>query len=168
MDTPTRCERFLQKRATTASTCKSQRTPIPMLAAEQTRNEHVNSLGPDAALCITDRHGSQRIHFFKGRQLVEWNVDADAMVDGSLRDIDDRYPGLLARGFERRIRAALHVPEWGPRIFFLFEGTKEFIVWDCAHGASREAAIPSQELLPCTLPAGEFTPVVAMTAAGQR
>jgi hypothetical protein len=126
------------------------------------------TLAPDAAACLTEGDGTQRIHFFKGRQVALWDVASDAMDTGSPHDIEDHYPGLLGRSPGSNLRAAVHVPEWGQRIYFLFEGQTDYIVWDIERHAVLDTPVASNRLLPCELPAGEFTPVVAITQSGQR
>ncbi len=137
-------------------------------ALDGSRQDRARTLAPDATLCMADAGGSQRIHFFKGEQLAMWDVAADAMVEASPQQIDDHYPGLIGRCPGRNLRAAVHVPEWGQKVFFLFEGQTDYLIWDTELATVIDATIPSEKLFPCDLPPGEFTPVVARTAGGQR
>lgn len=130
-------------------------------------------LAPDAALCIdaglvgSDRPGAV-VHFFKDRQYACWDVDGDTILPGYPRDIDADWPGLLAAHPQRRLRGAIHVPEWSPGILFLFEGEREAVVWDLARRAVAGQRVDIRALLPSAVTAGDFTPVVAELADGQR
>jgi hypothetical protein len=130
-------------------------------------------LAPDAALCLDARLvGSDRpgaiIHFFKGRQYACWDVDGDTILAGYPRDIDTDWPGLLAAYPTKRLRGALHVPEWHPGILFLFEGEREAVVWDLARRSIATERVDVGRLLPSAVTAGDFTPVAGELADGRR
>jgi hypothetical protein len=125
-------------------------------------------MAPDAALCLPERNGARRLHFFKNHQVGCWDIDNDTMLPDYPRDIEIEWPGLLQRYPGINLRAALYVPEWGEEVYFLFEGQREYVVWDLESGRLRPRPVASTELLPCAFPAGDFTPFVAMTALGER
>jgi hypothetical protein len=129
---------------------------------------------PNAAFCrrgsSTDPNGAERtLYFFKERQYLRWDLLTEAPVAGFPREIRDDWPGLLDVFPGRRITAALHVPEWGERVFFLFDGEERAAVWDLAAGRLAPETVPLAQLLPGAFAgAGRFTPVVAQTADGTR
>lgn len=142
------------------ATCATESSPAPASMPA--------IMAPDAAFCVTPRTEASRLYLFKDRRFASWDVAADALLPGYPRDIEDEWPGLLDSSPGTRLRAALHVPEWGEKVYFIFEGQRDIVAWDLATATIEPRRIPSADLLPCDFPPGEFTPVVAMTAASQR
>lgn len=129
-------------------------------------------MGPDAVLCLdtpyTDpgRAGTT-LFFFKNRQFVCWDVASEAMLPGYPRDIEADWPGLLGSFPGAALRGALHVPAWGAKVYFFFEGRSQAAVWDLGRRALEPAKVEARELLPSALTQGDFTPVYAQLADGQ-
>lgn len=130
-------------------------------------------MGPDAVLCLDmpyldpGRQG-KTIFFFKNRQFVCWDVVNETMLPGYPRDIAEGWPGVMEAVPGKAMRGALHVPAWGAKVYFLFEGEKEAVVWDLAARAVESARVDVQKLLPSALTAqGDFTPVFAQLSDGQ-
>lgn len=128
---------------------------------------------PDAVLCLDTpyqdpgREGTT-LFFFKNRQFACWDVVNEAILPGYPRDIADSWPGVMEAFAGSRLRGALHVPAWGARVYFFFEGHEEAVVWDLARRAVEPARVPVQRLLPGALTAGgDFTPVHAQLADRQ-
>src|SRR5512139_1748692 len=130
-------------------------------------------LAPDAALCIDaglvgrERTGAL-VHFFKDRQYACWDVDGDTILPGYPRDTDADWPGLLAAYPQKRLRGAIHVPEWNPGSLFLFEGEPEAVAWDLTRRTVAAERVDIPALLPSAVTAGDFTPVAAELADGRR
>src|SRR5207253_10074482 len=56
----------------------------------------LHMMSPDAVLCLSES-GSDRLHFFKNREVACWDVARETLVAGYPRDIDECWPGLLGR-----------------------------------------------------------------------
>jgi len=131
------------------------------------------TLGPDAVLCLStpamaETAAATTIHFFKNRQYACWDVLTDQMLPGYPRAIDAAWPGLLDVHPGAAMRGALHVPEWGPQIYFLFEGHTHAVVWDMQRRMVEARRQPLEPLLPGSLPAGNIAPVYAELPDGRR
>lgn len=130
-------------------------------------------MGPDAVLCLdtpyqdAGREGTT-LFFFKNRQFVCWDVVGETMLPGYPRDIPDAWPGVMEAFPGKALRGALHVPAWGDKVYFLFEGEPQAVVWDLARRTVEAERVDVQKLLPSALTAeGDFTPVYAQVADGQ-
>lgn len=126
------------------------------------------AMAPDAVLCLdAPLHEPERsattLYFFKNRQFACWDVVNETMLDGYPRDIAAHWPGLLESFPGARLRGALHVPEWGPKIFFFFEGERQAVPWDIQRRAL-DVKIDAASLLPSELTSEDFTPVYAQLA----
>ena len=128
-------------------------------------------MGPDAVICLDGPSGAApgatTLVFFKNRQFVLWDVVNETMLPGYPRDIAQHWPGLLEACPDRALRGALHVPAFGRKIFFFFEGGSQAVVWDMELGAVEAAKPDVQKLLPSALTKGDFTPVYAQLADGR-
>jgi len=128
-------------------------------------------MSPDAALFLDPSVSTQAnagtIHFFKNRQVACWDIAADRMRDGYPRDISLEWPSLLEAFSESRLCGALHVPEWGNKIYFFFEGRDEAVVWDMARRGI-DSTILRHTLLPTVLPDSNLTVVYAELPDGRR
>jgi hemopexin len=108
---------------------------------------------PFAACCIStgrtesSRQG-QEILFFRRTQYIAWDVEGDAMRDGYPRDIRRDWPGLLEAFAGSTLTGALHVREWGPKIYFQFAGKARCATWDLNARALLEHRPLLSELLP--------------------
>jgi hypothetical protein len=132
-----------------------------------------DGMSPDAVLFLDASDSKPRgdagiIYFFKNRQFACWDVAEDRMLPGYPRDTATDWPGLLEASPDSRLRGALHVPEWGEKIYFLFEGRSEVVVWDMARSAIDATRIERRTLLPTVLPDRDLTVVCAQLADGQR
>ncbi len=128
-------------------------------------------MSPDAVLCLDSSDPNQvggggTIHFFKNRQVACWGIAEDRMLPGYPRDLAIEWPDLLEACPESRLRGALHIPEWGPKIYFFFEDCSEVTIWDMARNAI-DAKIERRTLLPTLLPSGDLTVVSARLADNQ-
>jgi hypothetical protein len=108
---------------------------------------------PFATCCIRREPGEgsiqpQDILFFRRSQYVAWDVERDAMREGFPRDIRADWPGLLEAFPGCPLSGALHVREWGRRIYFQFAGQLRCAVWDLNAGALLEHQPALSELLP--------------------
>lgn len=129
-------------------------------------------MGPDAVLCLdappnTPGPGSKTLVFFKNSQFICWDVVNETMLPGYPRDIAAEWPGVLEAFPGVKLRGALHVPAFGRRIYFLFEGHSQAVVWDMERRAVEPGKVDVQKLLPSALTKGDFTPVYAQLADGQ-
>ncbi len=127
---------------------------------------------PDAALCLDDPHrdvgaSGRTLFFFQGERFFCWDVARETMREGYPRPVREAWPGLRESSPGRRLRGALHVRAWGPRIHFFFEGDGHATVWNLAAGACETVRPAVQALLPGRLAAGDFTPVGAQLADGR-
>ncbi len=133
----------------------------------------VLKMTPDAAVCLDapccdpGRSGAT-LFFFKDSQFFCWDVESETMLEGYPRQIASHWPGLLESSPGARLRGALHVPEWGPRIHFFFEGDPDAVAWDLEAHAIVAQRVPARELLPSRITAGDFTPVLARLAGNER
>ena len=130
-------------------------------------------LSPDAVLSLdVTPHGVDRaggiVCFFKNRQFACWDVANDTILPGYPRDIEAGWPGLMDAVPGRKLRGALHVPEWSPDIYFLFEGEARAVVWDTAAKAVAPERVDIDTLLPGALAGGDFTAVAGELANGVR
>jgi hypothetical protein len=127
-------------------------------------------MSPDAVLCLrrdgSDAKSATTLYFFKNAQFACWDVLEDRMLPGYPARIADHWPGLLEAFPGVRLRAALHVPEWGNTVFFLFEGQDDAVVWDLAGGTLMNERVGVRELLPCPLPAAQLVAFYARLANG--
>lgn len=113
--------------------------------------------------------GRETLYFFKQRQYVCWDIASAVPVPGYPRDIREDWPGLLDVFPGQRITGALHVPEWGDHVYFLFSGQREAAAWDLAAGRLQPDRIPLATLLPGTIARdGSFAPVYAEIKDGSR
>ena len=131
------------------------------------------NLAPDAVLCLpagkTDAgRAGDVLFFFKNRQFACWDVAGDAMLASYPQDIAREWPGVLESFPDARLRGALHVPEWGNRIHFLFENVPTVVVWDRQRRAVESATTSLRELLPTALPGTDMTALSARLADGKR
>lgn len=129
-------------------------------------------MAPDAVLCLDALHGDPGLGgttlvFFKNSQFVCWDVVNEKMLPGYPRDIPKEWPGLLEAFPGSNLRGALHVPAWGDKACFFFEGQSEAVVWDTKRRAREPSKMDVQKLLPSSLTKGDFTPVYARLADGQ-
>ena len=132
----------------------------------------IGDMTPDAAFVLEEAGcGAERkaptLFFFKGNRYFRWDVAREALRDGDPRAIDEDWPGLRASARGRSLRGALHVPDWGARIFFLFEGGSRALVWNIEAKAVEEQSVDIAELLPSRLTRADFTPLFARTAGGE-
>ena len=130
-------------------------------------------LSPDAVLSLAvTPHGVDRtggiVCFFKNRQFACWDVANDTILAGYPRDIEAEWPGLMESVPGRKLRGALHVPEWSPNIYFLFEGETRAVVWDTAAKQVEPQRVDINALLPGALASGDFTAVAGELANGER
>jgi hypothetical protein len=130
-------------------------------------------LSPDAVLSLPAAAlGLERIGdvlcFFKNRQYACWDVAEDTILPGYPRDIAADWPGLLEACPGRALRGVLHVPQWGPCIYFIFEGADEAIVWDPARRSVAAERVAATTLFPGALARGDCTIVAAELAGGER
>jgi hypothetical protein len=117
-------------------------------------------LAPDAALylpepCIAGDPPGRKLYFFKHRRFAAWDVESETLCPGYPRDIALAWPGLAQRAGAARLRAAMHVPAWGPRIHFFFEGRDEAAVWDLAAHRLLDEPVSGTALLPGLFPGGD-------------
>lgn len=129
------------------------------------------TMSPDAVLWLdaADResaHDGSTLYFFKNRQFACWDVLADRMREGYPREIAADWPGVLEVFPGRRLRGALRVPEWGNRVYFLFEGETQAVVWNMDDQRVEGPAIDARTLLPTSLSEVDVTPVYARLADG--
>ena len=129
-------------------------------------------LAPDAVFCLeAPRHDPGRsgatLYFFRNRQFACWDVAGEAMLPGYPRDTDAAFPGLLDSFPGSALRGALHVPQWGARVYFFFEGQREAIAWDLERGAAAER-VAVASLLPSAVTQEDFTPAYAQLGDGTR
>jgi hypothetical protein len=128
-------------------------------------------MAPDAAFCLPasdSKHDVGTVYFFKNRQFACWDVGDERLLPNYPRDIATEWPGLLEACPDSRLRGALHVPEWGKRIYFLFEARSSVVVWDMVRKSVEPVRVERPVLLPTTLPNGELTVVYAPLPDGQR
>lgn len=133
---------------------------------------HDLGMTPDAILCLGAPYNDPgkagtTLVIFKNKQFFCWDVLNETMLDGYPRDIATHWPGLLERFPGSKLRGALHVPAWGPKIYFLFEGQSRAAVWDMPSRAVEPQGVEVQVLLPSQLTKGDFTPVYAQLADGE-
>ena len=124
---------------------------------------------PDAVLCLEEPYCDpglvgRTLFFFRGSQFFCWDVESETMLEGYPRQIAGHWPGLLESSTGGRLRGALHVPKWGPKIYFFFEGQTQALVWDMGARAIEPRRVEIHELLPSRLTRGDFTPVYAQLA----
>lgn len=130
------------------------------------------TLSPDAALFLPrprfegDPPGP-KLYFFKNRQFACWDVVEERLCDGYPRDIEEGWPGLATASGGSPLRGALHVPAWGEKVFFLFHGHQDLVVWDLAAWSLSTDRLPVAEVLPGVFPDGDFTPVVGELPGGE-
>jgi hypothetical protein len=127
---------------------------------------------PDAVLCLeappnAAGPGGTTLVFFKNRQFVCWDVVNETVLPGYPRDTAAEWPGLLEAFPGSMLRGALHVPAFGRKIFFFFEGRSQAVIWDMESHAVESAKVDVQKLLPGALTKGDFTPVYAQLADGR-
>ena len=131
-------------------------------------------VGPNAALHV-DWSGSSKpgpqdsIYFFKARQYIRWNVEKECLEDGYPQDIDEGWPGLLGARTGETLRGAIHVPDWGNRIFFFFDTSPEVATWDVVEHRLIDARVPVADVLPGALTQdAHFTPLYVDAGDGRR
>jgi hypothetical protein len=129
-------------------------------------------LSPDAVLCLDppapcSMNPGSTLYFFKNHQFACWDVATDVMLPGFPRDIPSQWPGVLESFPGTRLRGALHVPEWGKKIYFFFEGRSEVVVWDLALQTVDPLESARNALLPSVME-GDVTTVYARVANGER
>lgn len=127
---------------------------------------------PDAILCLDSPYNDPgktgtTLVIFKNSQFFCWDVVMESMLDGYPRSIAEHWPGLLECFPDSKLRGAVHVPAWGPMIFFLFEGQSQAVVWDIPGRVVQPQRVPVQDLLPSQLTKGDFTPVYARLPDGE-
>ena len=127
------------------------------------------AMAPDAVLCLDAPPGMPRasattLYFFKNGQFACWDVVEERMLEGYPRDIAAHWPGLLEAFPASRLRGALHVPEWGSKIYFFFEGQRQAVSWDMQRHAIDATRVEIANLLPSALTTEDFTPVYAQLA----
>jgi len=128
-------------------------------------------LSPDAVLWLDivaadSADPGSTLFFFKNAQFACWDVLGDRMRDGYPRDITRHWPGLLECFPGRGLRAALHVPEWGHQVYFVFNGETQAVVWDLQTRQLAQQAVDVPTLLPTVLAGADLTPVYARLADG--
>jgi len=128
-------------------------------------------MAPDAAFCVqAPRHDPGRtgatLYFFRRNEFACWDVAGEALLPGYPRAIAQGFPGLLEAFPGKALRGALHVPEWGAKAYFFFEGERDAVVWDLDQGATN-GTVDVAGLLPGRLAAGDFTPAYAQLADGR-
>jgi hypothetical protein len=124
----------------------------------------VTRYAPFAACCVADwpsrdEARTQHLLFFRRTQYIAWNVEGDAILEGCPRDIRADWPGLLEAFPGATLSGALHVREWGRRIFFQFEGEVRCAVWDL----DRRILLPQRPALSELLP-GEISDAPGLVA----
>ena len=127
-------------------------------------------MSPDAVFCLRDQTSDAKtaitLYFFKSEQFACWDVLQDRMLPGYPVKTADHWPGLLETFPGVRLRAALQVPEWGNKIFFMFEGESDALVWDVTRGTLLDERVGVGDLLPSPLPAGQLIAFYARLANG--
>ena len=130
-----------------------------------------SSFAPDAVFGLQHSSGGGEarptLWFFKDAHCFLWDVIDERMLPGHPRPIAEAWPGLLERFPGRKLRGALHVPAWGSRVYFLFEGERQALPWDLERGTPGDHPMDVARLLPSTLTDGDFTPVFAHRASGE-
>jgi hypothetical protein len=126
---------------------------------------------PDAVLCLKSPRDGRGLHettlvFFKNDQVMCWDVVNEAMLPGYPRETAGAWPGLLEAFPGCKLRGALHVPEWGGKAYFFFEGQSQALVWDLKRHVPEPVRMDVQKLLPSALTRGDFTPVYAQLSGG--
>lgn len=129
-------------------------------------------MSPDAALFLAAPYfegdpPGPKLYFFKNRQFVCWDVMEEKLCEGYPRDIEQGFPGLLAAGQGAALRAALHVPHWGQRVFFFFEGQAALAAWDLEQRRLLPEPMAAGDLLPGVFSSGPYTPVYAELSNGE-
>jgi Hemopexin len=126
-------------------------------------------MSPDAVLLLPTvdaiKHGAGMLYFFKNAQFACWDVAGDTILPGYPRNIAEQWPGLLDYFPGVKLRGALHVPEWGNKIYFFFEGQTKVAAWNMSTAESE--LIDANLLLPCDFTAGKLTPIAARLPNGQ-
>lgn len=127
---------------------------------------------PDAVFCLDHPYNDPALtgttlFFFKNRQYVCWDVVRESILPGYPREIAADWPGVLEAFPGARIRGALHVPEWGTKVYFFFEGQDEAVAWDLPSRRIDSQRYGVQALLPGSITKGDFTPVYAQLGNGQ-
>lgn len=121
--------------------------------------------GPDAALYV-DWAGSskerppQALYFFRGERYIRWDIEKEKLYEGYPKPIREGWPGLLDIFPGRPLAGALHVPDWGNTIYFLFRGESRLCLWDVASHRLAPRTEPAAAVLPSRLTAdGRFAPL---------
>ncbi len=129
----------------------------------------MSRIGPNAALHV-DWTGSVKpgpqdsVYFFRTRQYIRWEVDAERLAEGYPKDITEGWPGLLEARPGESLSGAMHVPAWDNRILFFFRGSPEALTWDVERHRLDRARVPVREFMPSALTAdGHFTPLYVDT-----
>jgi hypothetical protein len=131
----------------------------------------VDVISPDAAFCLCaadSPHEVGTVYFFKNHQFACWDIGEDRLLPGYPRDTAGEWPGLLEPFPASRLRGALHVPDWGKKIYFFFEGRSQVLVWDMNRRAVDAAPIDRRLFLPTILADGDLTIVCAPLADNRR
>ena len=122
-------------------------------------------IGPLAALHV-DWAGSctsdtpHALYFFKTRQYIRWDIDAERLFDGYPRDISQGWPGLPDIYPGTPLAGAIHVPAWNNRIVFFFKGQPAAVTWDVRNHRPDPDPVPIARMLPSRLTeGGAFAPV---------
>lgn len=80
--------------------------------------------GLDSALDL----GGGSVYFLKASKYVRYDIVADTVPEGYLRDIGDNWPGMREAGFASGIDAAVN---WGDGKAYVFKGSK-YVRYDIA------------------------------------
>lgn len=139
----------------------------PERAVHGLPDEPAVTMSPDAALWLDSADAGSMIYFFKNHQYACWDVTADRMQEGGPREIAAQWPGVLESFPGRRLRGALHVPDWGARVYFLFAGEAQAVVWDLDARRVEDSTLDERKLLPTDLADADMTPVYARLADGK-
>lgn len=128
-----------------------------------------STYGPDAALYV-DWSGSAKqeppyaLYFFRGERYIRWDVDEERLFPDYPRDVREGWPGLLDVFPGRALSGAVHVPDWGNRIYFQFRGESRFAVWDVARHRLEPRPEPIAAVMPSRLTTGgHFAPLYVDT-----
>lgn len=129
-------------------------------------------LSPDAVLFLPTPYfpwepAGPKIYFFKNDKFASWDVLEEKLCADYPRDVRTHFPGLLEAGQGRGLRAALHVPQWGAEVMFLFDQGRDIARWNLDQRCLSTAHTTIDEVLPGIFEDGPLCPVYAELPDGQ-
>lgn len=130
-------------------------------------------MAPDAVLFLDGPYiegdpPGPKLYFFKNRQYLAWDVLEEKLCEGYPRDASVDWPGLFDAYPHGQLRGALHVPDWGRKVFFLFAGEQGLVEWDLDLRRVAHRPVPMSTLLAGTFAEQDFTPIYAQLSEGTR